>query len=194
MTDTQFAFKGKSFYIPVIALFVIWMVYFIEIKFGFNFNSQIQPGAMPKVTEIDFSRAYMFNQPILEGTFKELEEDFWERLHSKLAYDIKKRYESKKRRDGKLQMDVRNLAFNLSNPNCYHECRETNPDEVEIFICEGVSSGDFVKQERDSNSQAVFELTGKTKNTFKDGKYLYPSGFVPSQMYSNLCSTPSKLL
>jgi membrane associated rhomboid family serine protease len=45
MTDTQFAFKGKSFYIPVIALFVIWMVYFIEIKFGFNFNKY---GIYPK--------------------------------------------------------------------------------------------------------------------------------------------------
>ena len=38
MSDNHFAFKGKSFYYPIIALLVIWIVYVIEIKFGFNFN------------------------------------------------------------------------------------------------------------------------------------------------------------
>ncbi|SNR45694.1 Membrane associated serine protease, rhomboid family [Lutibacter agarilyticus] len=38
MSDTQFSFQSKSLYIPVIAVVVIWFLYFIEIQFGFNFN------------------------------------------------------------------------------------------------------------------------------------------------------------
>lgn len=38
MSDNQFVFQSKSIYIPVISVFVLWFIYFIEIRFGFNFN------------------------------------------------------------------------------------------------------------------------------------------------------------
>ena len=38
MSENQFTFQSKSLYIPVLAVFIIWLLYFIEIQFGFNFN------------------------------------------------------------------------------------------------------------------------------------------------------------
>ena len=38
MSEQQFSFQSKSMYIPVLAVVVIWFLYFIEIQFGFNFN------------------------------------------------------------------------------------------------------------------------------------------------------------
>lgn len=34
----EFKFKNDVFTVPILYLFIIWFVYFIEIKFGFNFN------------------------------------------------------------------------------------------------------------------------------------------------------------
>ncbi len=45
MTSNQFVFNKKVFYLPIITLLIIWTVYFIEIKFGFNFNKY---GIYPK--------------------------------------------------------------------------------------------------------------------------------------------------
>lgn len=104
----------------------------------------------------------------LKNKLLEYDYAYWNTLYAKLADDIKQRYLNKKKRDTKLVYDVKNLAFRLNNPRCYKECRSDDPDEIELLICEGVSSGDYVKQHRDDNTQAVFELTGKTKNTFKD--------------------------
>jgi membrane associated rhomboid family serine protease len=38
MSEQQFSFQSKSLYIPVIAVVILWFLYFIEIQFGFNFN------------------------------------------------------------------------------------------------------------------------------------------------------------
>lgn len=38
MSESQFSYKKETFLIPIIALVSIWFVYFIEIKFGLNFN------------------------------------------------------------------------------------------------------------------------------------------------------------
>jgi membrane associated rhomboid family serine protease len=45
MSDHQFKYNSKVIAIPFLALFIIWFVYFIEIKFGFNFNKY---GIYPK--------------------------------------------------------------------------------------------------------------------------------------------------
>jgi len=39
MTKSKSKFARKFINIPVIAVFVIWLVYYIEIKFGYNFNN-----------------------------------------------------------------------------------------------------------------------------------------------------------
>ena len=36
--EDEFKFKNAVFTVPILYLFIIWFVYFIEIKFGFNFN------------------------------------------------------------------------------------------------------------------------------------------------------------
>ena len=38
MSENQFKFKKGTFLIPILAVLSIWLVYTIEIGFGFNFN------------------------------------------------------------------------------------------------------------------------------------------------------------
>jgi len=38
MNEQEFKFHKNTFIIPIIGLCIIWLVYFIEIKFNFNFN------------------------------------------------------------------------------------------------------------------------------------------------------------
>ncbi|WP_299525074.1 rhomboid family intramembrane serine protease [uncultured Lutibacter sp.] len=45
MSETNFKFRSNVIAIPVIVIFSIWLIYFIEIKFGFNFNKY---GIYPK--------------------------------------------------------------------------------------------------------------------------------------------------
>ena len=45
MSNSKFYFHSKVLIVPFVALFIIWFVYFIEIKFGFNFNKY---GIYPK--------------------------------------------------------------------------------------------------------------------------------------------------
>ena len=93
----------------------------------------------------------------------------WELLHDKLAPNIKKMWHRKHKRDLRLSSDGKNLAFSLHNPRCYYECKRTGPG-TELLICEGVSSGDYVKQLRNPETQAVFELKGKVLNAFRKGE------------------------
>lgn len=39
MSDENFKYNSRVLWIPFFAVFSIWLVYFIEIKFGYNFNS-----------------------------------------------------------------------------------------------------------------------------------------------------------
>ncbi len=45
MSESNFKFRPTVIYVPLIAIFIIWFVYFIEINFGFNFNKY---GVYPK--------------------------------------------------------------------------------------------------------------------------------------------------
>ena len=92
----------------------------------------------------------------------------WMVLYQIILPDLETKWNRKHRRDLKLNSDSKNLAFGLNKPNCYFECRDTGPG-TELIICEGVSSGDWVKQHRDEKTQAVFELTGKILNSFSKG-------------------------
>lgn len=66
MYDSQFKFQSKTFYIPVLAIVIIWLVYFIEIKFNFNFNKYgIYPHTIKGLRGILFS-------PFIHGDFKHL--------------------------------------------------------------------------------------------------------------------------
>jgi len=39
MSESNFKFKSTVIKIPVVSILLIWLVYFIEINFGFNFNT-----------------------------------------------------------------------------------------------------------------------------------------------------------
>jgi len=66
MSNSQFTFNKKAFYIPLIALIVIWVVYFIEIKFGFNFNKYgIYPQKIKGLQGVIFS-------PFIHGSARHL--------------------------------------------------------------------------------------------------------------------------
>ena len=45
MSETNFKYNPKVVVIPIIAIMLIWVIYFIEITFGFNFNKY---GVYPK--------------------------------------------------------------------------------------------------------------------------------------------------
>ena len=45
MDETNFKFKSNVIAIPVAAIFLIWIIYYVEINFGFNFNKY---GIYPK--------------------------------------------------------------------------------------------------------------------------------------------------
>lgn len=56
MSEQQFTFQSKSLYIPVLAVIVIWFLYFIEIQFGFNFNKYgIYPQTIKGLRGVIFS-------------------------------------------------------------------------------------------------------------------------------------------
>lgn len=105
----------------------------------------------------------------LGNAFLQIGEDRWVELATAIAEDIKLKWSRKHKRDLGISADSKNLAFSLHNPRCYYECKETGTG-TELLICEGVSSGDYVKQLRDSKTQAVFELKGKILNAFKKGE------------------------
>ena len=66
MKETHFKFNKRILLIPSIAVFSIWLIYFIEIKFGFNFNHF---GVFPKT--VSGLRGIIFS-PFIHSTFKHL--------------------------------------------------------------------------------------------------------------------------
>lgn len=113
----------------------------------------------------DFEHGF---ETALMREFAKLGEDSWKELHALIESDIKKMFSRKTKRDLGLAGGDSNLSFQLNNPRCYYECKQTGPG-TELLICEGVSSGDYVKQHRNPETQAVFELKGKILNAFKKG-------------------------
>lgn len=66
MSKPQFVFNKSTFYSPILTIIVIWMVYFIEIKFGYNFNKYgIYPQTFKGLRGIIFS-------PFIHGSAQHL--------------------------------------------------------------------------------------------------------------------------
>ena len=66
MSENQFKFKKGTFLIPILAVLSIWLVYIIEIGFGFNFNKF---GIYPKT--VLGLRGILFS-PFIHGDSKHL--------------------------------------------------------------------------------------------------------------------------
>ena len=66
MSQSNFNYKSSVFIIPALAVLVIWGVYFIELHFGFNFNSY---GIYPK--KISGIKGIIFT-PFIHGSAKHI--------------------------------------------------------------------------------------------------------------------------
>jgi len=66
MKEHPFLYHKKVFIIPILLLFTCWLIYFIEIQFGFNFNKY---GIYPKT--IKGLRGVIFS-PFIHSNFKHL--------------------------------------------------------------------------------------------------------------------------
>ncbi len=120
-----------------------------------------------RFTDKDFLNAYVAD---LSLRFSELGESYWEDLYEQLSEDIEDKYHKYNNRDMKIGIGLKNMADMLNNPNAYVGCRSKDNTITELFLTEGTSAGDFVKQVCNKNFQAVFKLRGKPINPFKCDK------------------------
>ena len=66
MEDGNFKYKRSIVTIPILVIFILWVIYFIEIKFGYNFNKY---GIYPK--KLLGLRGIIFS-PFIHGDAKHL--------------------------------------------------------------------------------------------------------------------------
>lgn len=117
-----------------------------------------------RFTDREFLHAYSES---LARAFETKGNSFWEELYELLSDDIDNKYQKYVNKDLRLGASLKNLAFGLRNPNAYVGCRSKDNNITELFITEGTSAGDWVKQICNKNFQAVFKLRGKPINPFK---------------------------
>ena len=91
-------------------------------------------------------------------------DEVWGRLYAAIADDLNERFIQANNRALKLTAGLKNIAYDMSNPDCYTPCRSKDPTKTELFITEGNSAGNSVRKNRDANYQAVFRLRGKPIN------------------------------
>ena len=109
----------------------------------------------------DFARTYGQS---LDRQFNKEPDETWEQLYDLIVDDLEHRFlalNSKTLQTGK---NLKNVAFKLARLGSYISCAVNNPDVTELLITEGNSSGDFAKQQRDENFQAILKLRGKPIN------------------------------
>lgn len=103
----------------------------------------------------------------LDRQFEKLDRVFWDRLFTILSEDIETKYHRYNNRGMNIGGSMKNLAYGLNKPGAYCACRCKDPSKIELFITEGDSSGDTIKQICDRETQAIFKLGGKPINPYK---------------------------
>jgi len=104
---------------------------------------------------------------VLSAGFNKLPDTYWDNLYDILYVDIEEKYHKNMDKGLNVGKGLKNVAFGLSKDNVYVGCRSTDKTMTELFITEGNSAGDFVKQLRDTNTQAIYKLRGKPINPLK---------------------------
>ncbi len=92
--------------------------------------------------------------------------DTWDSLFDLLVEHIETsfhQYHNKSVLTGKFQ----DISANLNSFKSFKPCRESDPQNRELFIAEGQSAGGRINQVRDVDTQAVFYMRGKTLNCIK---------------------------
>lgn len=111
--------------------------------------------------DADFARTYAQS---LDRQFNKEPDECWEQLYDLIVDDLEHKFlavTSKALQTGK---NLKNAAFKISRIGSYISCAVNNPEVTELLITEGNSAGDFAKQKRDENFQAILKLRGKPIN------------------------------
>ncbi|MBR1987405.1 MAG: ATP-binding protein [Clostridia bacterium] len=111
--------------------------------------------------DTDFARVYGQS---LDRQFNKEPDETWEQLYDLIVDDLEHKFlavTSKTLQTGK---NLKNAAFKISRIGSYISCAVNNPEVTELLITEGNSAGDFAKQKRDENFQAILKLRGKPIN------------------------------
>lgn len=90
-------------------------------------------------------------------------------LATKIALTAKSRIAQKRALDSVKKEQSGTFLTTLAAPEKFTDCNSDNRMECELFLVEGDSAGGSIKQVLDRETQAVYKLKGKPKNTLKDG-------------------------
>ena len=112
---------------------------------------------------LDFSRIY---STALAHELDRVDDSVLERLFELIQEDLTKKFSQSLNRALNTGKSLKNVAFELSRPDCYFACETRDKSVATLNIVEGLSSGNWVIQLRDPSYQAVYELRGKCINTF----------------------------
>lgn len=92
-------------------------------------------------------------------------DDQWELLYELINDDLMTDFTKAMGRSLNIGKNLKNISASLNN-DCYTPCRLKDPTVTELFITEGDSAGNWVKQARDPAFQAILKLRGKPLNAF----------------------------
>ena len=111
--------------------------------------------------DADFARTY---GQALERQFSKEPDECWEQLYDLIVEDLEHKFLAVNNKALQVGKSLKNAAFKISRIGSYISCAVNNPEVTELLITEGNSAGDFAKQQRDENFQAILKLRGKPIN------------------------------
>ena len=111
--------------------------------------------------DADFARVYGQS---LDRQFNKEPDECWEQLYDLIVEDLEHRFLAVSNKALQVGKSLKNAAFKISRIGSYISCAVNNPEVTELLITEGNSAGDFAKQQRDENFQAILKLRGKPIN------------------------------
>ena len=100
----------------------------------------------------------------LMKAFRKLPETQWDELYYAIAEDVRDKFIRSANREVKAGRGLKNAAFDMNNAGCYIPCKVNDNRVTELFITEGNSAGDYVRQVRDPATQAILKMRGKPIN------------------------------
>lgn len=107
--------------------------------------------------------AHIYGKFISECFDKE-PDSTWEQLYDLIVNDLQRRFLLSADRVLNTGKSLKNVSWSMKNEGCYIPCKINNPEVTELLITEGNSAGDYVKQVRNANYQAVLKMRGKPIN------------------------------
>ena len=111
--------------------------------------------------DADFARTY---GQALDRQFSKEPDECWEQLYDLIVEDLEHKFIAVSNKALQTGKNLKNAAFKISRIGSYISCAVNNPEVTELLITEGNSAGDFAKQKRDENFQAILKLRGKPIN------------------------------